>query len=86
MMKDVIDYSVGFTTAEVVAILGVQKNELLKTQQAYTSDGSSVNKRRIEEIHSIIRACQDALKKLAPGTYGKPRRTIQAVVSGYLEK
>lgn len=85
-MKDVIDYSVGFTLAEVKEILEVQKGELLKTQQAYASDGSSVNKRRIEEIHAIIRACQDALKKLAPETYGKPRRMIQAGFSGHLEK
>ncbi len=85
-MKDVIDYSVGFTQAEVESILAVQKGELLKTQQAYSSDNSSVNKRRVEEIHSIIRACQDALKKLAPDTYGKARRMIQAGQTRYLEK
>jgi hypothetical protein len=86
MMKDVIDYSVGFTQEEVEAILAVQKKELLKTQAAYASDNSSVNKRRIEEIHSIIRACQDALKILAPGTYGKRRRMIQAGMTRHLER
>jgi len=85
-MKDVIDYTIGFTAVEVEAILAVQKGELLKTQQAYASDGSSVNKRRVEEIHSIIRACQDALKKLDPTKYGKPRRMIQSACVGYMEK
>lgn len=86
-MRDVIDYSIGFTTAEVEDILAAQKKELLKTQAAYASDGDSVNKRRLEEIHSIIRACQDGLVKLDPATYApKRRRTIQAGVSGYLEK
>ncbi len=85
-MKDVIDYSIGFTAVEVEAILAVQKGELLKTQQAYASDGSSVNKRRVEEIHSIIRACQDALKKLDQTKYGKPRRMIQSACVGYMEK
>ena len=86
MMKDVIDYSVGFTAEEVAAIFAAQKKELLKTQQAYASDGSSVNKRRLDEIHSIIRACQDALKKLDPETYGKPRRMIQAGAYGHVER
>lgn len=85
-MKDVIDYSVGFTQAEVEAILAAQKKELLKTQAAYASDGSSVSKRRLDEIHSIIRACQDALKKLDPATYGKRRRIIRAGFGGYMEK
>jgi len=85
-MKDVIDYSIGFTAEEVEAILAVQKGELQKTQQAYSSDSSSVNKRRVEEIHSIIRACQDALKKLNPTKYGKPRRMIQAGQTRHLER
>ena len=85
-MNSVIDYTIGFTTEEVEASLAVQKGELLKTQQAYASDGSSVNKRRIEEIHLIIRACQDALVKLDPTTYGTARHAIQAGFSGYMEK
>lgn len=86
-MKGVIDYSIGFTTAEVEAILAVQKDELLKTQSAYASDGSSVNKRRMEEIHAIIRACQDALVKLDPDNYAPVRRrAIQAGINGYMEK
>lgn len=85
-MKDVIDYSVGFTQQEVEEILAVQKKELLKVQSAYSSDNSSVNKRRLDETHAIIRACQDALKILAPDTYGKPRRIIRAGFGGYMER
>jgi prefoldin subunit 5 len=69
-----IDYSVGFTTSEVEEILAVQKNELKKTLAAYADSGSSVTKRRIEEIHAIIGACQKALQKLDPARFPPPRR------------
>ena len=85
-MKDIIDYSVGFTKEEVVAIFAAQKKELLKTQQAYASDNSSVNKRRLEDTHSIIRACQVSLKKPDPENYGTQRRRIQAGCSGHIER
>ncbi|MBC2593774.1 hypothetical protein H5P28_05815 [Ruficoccus amylovorans] len=86
-MADVIDYSIGFTVPEIEEILAVQKAELKKTQAAYANDGSSVSKRRLDEIHVIIRACQDALVKLAPETYARPRRTaVQSAVIGHLPK
>jgi hypothetical protein len=46
-----------------------------------------VSKRRLDEIHAIIRACQDALVKLAPDTYARPKRTaMQSAVIGHLSK
>ncbi len=83
-----VDYSVGFSVEEIEAILAAQKLELTKTQSAYANDGSSVTKRRLEEIHAIIRACQVALVKLAPERYPRPRRrtSVQSVVIGHLQK
>ena len=87
MMANLVDYSIGFTIPEIEEILSTQKAELKKTQAAYANDGSSVSKRRLDEIHAIIRACQDALVKLAPDTYSKPKRTaIQSAVVGHLAK
>ena len=86
-MANLIDYSIGFTVPEIEEILAAQKTELKKTQAAYANDGSSVSKRRLDEIHAIIRACQDALVKLEPDTYAKPKRTaMQSVVVGHLAK
>jgi prefoldin subunit 5 len=82
-----IDYSIGFTVEEVEEILATQKAELKKTLTAYADNGSSVTKRRIDEIHTIIAACQQALQKLAPETYGRPRRRVaQSGFAGYLDK
>ena len=87
MMANLVDYSIGFTVPEIEEILSAQKAELKKTQAAYANDGSSVSKRRLDEIHAIIRACQDALVKLAPDTYSKRKRTaIQSAVVGHLAK
>ncbi|MEA3212415.1 MAG: hypothetical protein QOE70_5472 [Chthoniobacter sp.] len=80
------DYSTGFTITEVEEILATQKAELKRTLAAWSESGSSVSKRRVDEIHAIIEACQRALKKLAPEVYGKPRRVAMSKVSGYLPK
>lgn len=69
-----VDYSIGFTRDEVVEILDVHKAELKKTLASWSDSGSSVSKRRIEEIHLVIAACQDALRKLAPTEFGTTRR------------
>ena len=69
-----IDYSIGFTRDEVVEILDVHKAELKKTLASWSDSGSSVTKRRIDEIHLVIAACQDALRKLAPEEFGTARR------------
>ena len=81
-----VDYSVGFTVSEVEGILNAQKAELSKTLAAYANDGSSVTKRRLNEIHTIIAACQDALRKLDPETYGRPARVVRTGFSGHLAK
>ena len=81
-----IDYSIGFTTAEVEEILTAQKAELKKTQSAYASDSSSVTKRRIDEIHAVIAACQRALQKLDPQKYGKPVRVVRTGFAHHLER
>jgi hypothetical protein len=82
----VVDYSIGFTQVEVEEILTSQKAELKKTLAAYANDGSSVTKRRIDEIHTVIAACQKALQKLDPATYGKPLKTSATGFVGHLEK
>ena len=81
-----IDYSIGFNQVEVEEILAAQKAELKKTLAAYANDGSSVTKRRIDEIHTIIGACQKALQKLAPETYGRPLKASATGFVGHLEK
>jgi len=80
------DYSIGFTRAEVEEILAAQKAELKRTLAAWSESGSVVTKRRIDEIHAIIEACQIALKKLAPEVYGKRRRVDVSEVFGFLPK
>ena len=85
-MASTPDYSIGFTRAEVEEILAVQKAELKRTLAAWSESGSSVQKRRVDEIHAIIAACQTALRKLAPEIYGRPVRVGTSGVSGYLPK
>ena len=80
------DYSIGFTLAEVEEILAAQKAELKRTLAAWSESGSSVSKRRVDEIHAIIEACQRALRKLAPEVYGKSHRVATSEVAGYLAK
>jgi hypothetical protein len=75
-----IDYSIGFTRAEVEEILAVNKGELKKTLASWSDSGSAVTKRRIDEIHLVIAACQSALRKLAPEVYGTGRRVAQSTV------
>jgi hypothetical protein len=81
-----IDYSIGFTQAEVEEILTTQKAELKKTLAAYADNGSSVTKRRIVEIHAVIAACQKALQKMDPNTYGRKRKTLQSGFVGTLQR
>jgi len=69
-----VDYSIGFTREEVLEILDAHKAELKKTLASWSDSGSSVTKRRIDEIHVVIAACQDALRKIAPAEFGSNRR------------
>jgi len=75
-----IDYSVGFTRAEVEEILSIHKAELKKTLASWSDSGSAVTKRRLDEIHVVIAACQDALRKLAPEEFGQGRRVAQSSI------
>jgi hypothetical protein len=85
-MASTPDYSVGFTREEVEEILAAQKAELKRTLAAWQESGSTITKRRIDEIHAIIEACQIALKKLAPEAYGKRARVDTSAVFGFLPK
>jgi hypothetical protein len=69
-----VDYSIGFTREEVLEILDAHKAELKKTLASWSDSGSSVTKRRIDEIHVVIGACQEALRKIAPAEFGSNRR------------
>ena len=80
------DYSIGFTREEVEEILAAQKAELKRTLAAWSESGSSVSKRRVDEIHAIIEACQRALRKIAPEVYGKSRRVATSEVAVHLPK
>ena len=80
------DYSIGFTREEVEEILAAQKAELKRTLAAWQESGTTVTKRRVDEIHAIIEACQIALKKLAPEVYGKRGRVDTSAVFGFLPK
>ena len=80
------DYSIGFTREEVEEILAAQKAELKRTLAAWSESGSAITKRRIDEIHAIIEACQKALRRLAPEVYGRPVRVATSEVFGFLPK
>lgn len=80
------DYTVGFTREEVEDILATQKAELKRTLAAWSESGSAVTKRRVDEIHAIIEACQKALRRLAPEVYGRPVRVATSEVFGHLPK
>ena len=80
------DYSIGFTRGEVEEILAAQKAELKRTLAAWQESGSTITKRRIDEIHAIIEACQKALRRLAPEVYGRPVRVATSEVFGPLPK
>jgi len=75
-----IDYSIGFSLAEVEEILSIHKLELKKTLATWSDSGSAVTKRRLDEVHTVIAACQEALRKLAPETYGSGHRIAQSSV------
>ena len=75
-----IDYSIGFTRKEVEKIFAVHKAELEKTLASWTDSGSAVTKRQLADIHTVIAACQDALRKLAPDEYGRGRRVAQSSI------
>lgn len=80
-----IDYSIGFTRAEVEEILAVHKAELTKTLASWSDSGSSATRRRVDEIHTVITACQMALRKLDPSTYKPAARVGQSRIA-YIDR
>lgn len=80
-----VDYSIGFTRAEVEDILSAHKAELAKTLASWSDSGSSATKRRVDEIHAIIAACQSALRKLAPASYPPGARVGQSSI-GFIDR
>lgn len=78
-----VDYTVGFTQAELEQILAVHKAELLKVLASWSDGAGSVTKIRRAEVEGTIAQVQDALKKLDPATYGgaSDRRVAQSVMS-----
>jgi hypothetical protein len=79
------DYTIGFSKAEILAILEAQKAELTKVMAAWGEANGTVTKRRVDEIHTIIGACQRALRILYPDQYPtvakRSRRVGQSVMS-----
>lgn len=80
------DYTIGFTREEVEEILTTQKAELKRRLAAWSESGSSITKRRLDEIHVIIAACQSALRAIAPEVYGRAVRVGSRQVCGHLPK
>jgi ElaB/YqjD/DUF883 family membrane-anchored ribosome-binding protein len=78
-----VDYTIGFTQAELEQILAVHKAELLKVLASWSDGAGSVTKLRRAELEKTLGEVQDALKKLDPETYGgaSDRRTAQSVMS-----
>jgi hypothetical protein len=85
-IHQVPDYTVGFTEAEVLDILAIQKAELKKTMQQWQESGSQVLKRRLDETNAIITACQRALRKLDPEQYGRNHRVGQSRIEPFFTK
>ena len=81
-----IDYSIGFTQAEVEEILAVQKAELKKTLAAYANDGSTVTSGASTRSMPSSRPVRRPFRKLDPETYGRPVRAVRTGMGGYLDK
>ena len=81
-----LDLTIGWTQAEIENLLSKQKQLLLKLTVQFSDSGSTVTYRRIEEAEKIIKACQDALVKIDPDTYGaKSNRVTKAEVDNNMD-
>lgn len=78
-----LDMTTGFSAEEVLEILTENKKVLKKLMMSFSETGSQVTYKRLEDTKEIIAACQFALKKLDPFTYGKSRRTCQSAIGGF---
>lgn len=80
------DYTIGFTQVEVETIFAAQKAELSKVLASYSESNSQVIKRKLDDINAIIAACQKALIRLDPDTYGTESRVSVSRVPATLQK
>jgi hypothetical protein len=78
-----INMSKNFTIEEVEEILAENKKVLKKIMMSYSESGSQVTYQRMEDTEKKIAACQAALSKLDPITYGKTRRTCQSTAGNF---
>lgn len=85
-MATIPDFTVGFTQEEVEEIFAAQKAEYSKTLASFSDSGSQVIKRRLEEINMIMSACQTALRRFDPDTYGTKSKTLVSRVPSNLQK
>ncbi|MCP4444874.1 MAG: hypothetical protein GY811_05945 [Myxococcales bacterium] len=72
-----LDLSIGFSQAEVEALFAKQKKLLLKLTVQFSDSGSTVTYRAISDCEKIIKACQTALAKMDPATYGEPSARVK---------
>lgn len=85
-MANAPDYSIGFTVEEVEEIFAALKLELKKTIASYSESGTQVIRQRTEDIHAKMAACQRALQKLDPATYGANAQTAVSAVPYHLPR
>ena len=78
-----LDMTTGFSAEEVLEILTENKKTLKKLMMSFSETGSQVTYKKLEDTKEIIAACQYALKKLDPYTYGKSRRTCQSSMGSF---
>jgi hypothetical protein len=50
---------------------------------SFQESGSQITYKRLDDTKEIIAACQHALRKLDPITYGKTRRTCQSSIGNF---
>tara|TARA_R110000787_G_scaffold61267_1_gene138843 strand:+ start:804 stop:1058 length:255 start_codon:yes stop_codon:yes gene_type:complete len=80
-MAMIPDYSIGFTISEVEELHNKLKLELHRVIAQYSEAGTQVIAQRTEDIHVKMAACQKAMQKLDPTTYGTKHKTAVSVVS-----
>lgn len=78
-----LDMTTGFSAEEVLEILTENKKTLKKLMMSFSETGSQVTYKKLDDTKEIIAACQYALKKLDPYTYGKSRRTCQSSMGSF---
>jgi hypothetical protein len=81
-------FTVGFTEAEILAILHKAKTMLLegKTLMTWNDSDTSATKAFPMPPADVLEECQHALRALFPETYGARRRAARSSVPDYLYK